>query len=97
MSAISPSEAAQRVLEMANASWAYPTDDDELVICHQAENDLAWVFVYNTRSWTESRDAMKSLMGNGPTIVSKSDGSVIQVASAYSASDALEMHSRGEL
>ena len=87
MSSISPPEAARRVLEMANESFGYPTADEELVICHQSENDAAWVFVYNTRSWTESGDPMKSLMGNGPVVVSKADGSVVQVASAYSASD----------
>jgi hypothetical protein len=43
---------------------------------HTLEFELGWVFFYQTREYTETRDITKMIADNSPVIVDKRDGSL---------------------
>ena len=54
----------------------------EIVIASCTEYPTAWVFGYNTRA-SLTGDFTAGLLGNGPVIVGKADGSVTLASSAF--------------
>lgn len=84
-------EAARLALALANREWGFPRDGEELVILHRhaEESEAAWAFTYNTRSFAETGDVMRSLMGNGAVVVSKATGQATLMPSGYNCREAL--------
>lgn len=89
---LTQAEAAQIALDVANREWGYPTATEELIILSEwtRESPIAWAFVYNTRSFAETDDIMKGLMGNGPVVVIKATGAARLMPSGLSATAALQ-------
>lgn len=85
-------EAARIALDEAKRAWGHLPQTEELVILDEwtFESPIAWAFVYNTRSYVESGDIMKGLVGNGPVIVFKANGEVQVMGSGFSAETALK-------
>ena len=52
--------------------------DEEIVIIEEAtvERSGLWVFFYNTRSYLQTGEIGRSLVGNDPIIVDRRDGSI---------------------
>lgn len=66
--------------------------DDEWTI----ERDYGWLFVYNTAEYVRTRSRRHRLIGNGPLLVRRDDGSVVEFSSAYDGEEALaEYEARG--
>jgi hypothetical protein len=59
--------------------------DDEWTI----ERDYGWLFTFNTAEYVRTRDRRFRLIGNGPLLVRRDDGSVIEFSSAYDGEEAL--------
>ena len=59
--------------------------DDEWTI----ERDYGWLFIFNTAEYLRTRDRRFRLIGNGPLLVRREDGSVIEFSSAYDSEEAL--------
>ena len=47
------------------------------------EEYFRWLFFYNSKKFVETGDLMHSLLGPGPIIVLKHDGTVFETGSAY--------------
>lgn len=86
-------EAARIALAEANRAWGYPHDGEELVILQQyaEESEVAWAFTYNTRSFAETGDVMRALMGNGAVVISKATGLPTLMGSSYNCREALRV------
>lgn len=67
------------------------TGDEERVIDDQqtVERDYGWLFTYNRAEYIRTRDPHHSLVGNGPILVRRDDGAVIEFYSSYSPEKAL--------
>ena len=48
------------------------------------EKDYGWVFFYNTKECAETDDPLQSLLGCGPLVITKVDGKVHELGSAFS-------------
>ena len=59
-----------------------PVHAHEIVIASCTEYPTAWVFGYNTRA-SLTGDFTAGLLGTGPVIVGKADGSVTLASSAF--------------
>ncbi len=64
------------------ADAVQPVHRHEIVIASCTEYPTAWVFGYNTRA-SLTGDFAAGLLGNGPVIVGKADGSVTLASSAF--------------
>src|SRR5262245_35198632 len=58
---------------------------DDVVIVDDCtiEKDWGWVFFYNTRRFVETKNFRDGLIGNGPYMVNRFDGSVSKTDTAY--------------
>jgi Immunity protein 35 len=48
------------------------------------EHDVGFVFFYNTKAYWETRDFMHALAGNGPLLVRRDTGEVVELPSNQS-------------
>ena len=64
------------------ADAVQPVHRHEIVFASCTEYPSAWVFGYNTRA-SLTGDFAAGLLGNGPVIVGKADGSVTLASSAF--------------
>jgi hypothetical protein len=71
-----------------------PHVKDEIIIRDEytIEKEYGWIFRYNTKTYIETGDYGKSLIGGGPLIVEKSDGSLEMLGSAYSPEDQIRWY-----
>ena len=75
-------EAVQSVLDYVKKEFGFPSSSDEIVIADTLETTYGWFFRTDTRCYLESGDECKALMGNGPVLVLKRDGTLIPFSSA---------------
>jgi hypothetical protein len=88
----------QRV--MNNFGSALPGHADraetELVVTRIDENDIGWVFSYNTRAYAETGNFIHALGGNAPIIVARSDGQLYITGTAEKLDFYLDEFRRGK-
>jgi len=48
------------------------------------EHDVGFVFFYNTKAYWETRDFTHALAGNGPLLIRKENGEVVELPSSQS-------------
>ena len=72
-------EAEKKVL--AHVNKICPLQDDELIIVeHQVlDNNLGWIFFYNSRKFVETNSVDYAIAGNSPVIVKK-NGEMIRLS-----------------
>src|SRR5258706_10468417 len=68
----------------------------ELVIDNEATQERAfgWVFFWNSKEYYATRDFGKSIVGNGPIIIDRCDGSVHELMTAGPAEKFIEDYAR---
>lgn len=67
--------------------------DAEIVINDDiAERDYGWLFTYTTAVFRRTRDPRKTLIGAGPALVLRNDGSIVKFPSFYSPEQALSKY-----
>lgn len=86
---ISQEEAERIALALVKQRRGYPREGEDLVIVAVLQSDEAWAFAYNTRSFAETGDILRSLIGNGAVIVSKRTGEPTVMPSSYGTREAL--------
>jgi hypothetical protein len=57
-----------------------------------AEKHYGWIFMYNTIEYLETEDWRYDLVGNGPILVRREDGAVIEFSSSHTRDSALEAY-----
>ncbi|HZH31862.1 MAG TPA: YrhB domain-containing protein [Pyrinomonadaceae bacterium] len=74
-------EIVNREINKPNGAWP---DMPEMIILDEytVEKDYGWVFYWTSRPWRETGDFKHALAGNGPIIVSRSDGSLYHCGTA---------------
>lgn len=77
----------------------YPPPMPEPVECviideYTIEKEWGWVFYYNSREFSETRDPMMGLVGNAPYIVNRHDGSLHATGTARSIEYYIEAYER---
>jgi hypothetical protein len=65
--------------------------DVEVVLNHDKliEKEYGWVFFYNSAKFYETKEFTYSLVGNGPFIVRKDTGEIVQLGSYTSVAELL--------
>ncbi|WP_338814330.1 YrhB domain-containing protein [Bernardetia sp. Wsw4-3y2] len=48
----------------------------EIVVESMQENNFGWVYTYNTKEFTNNKDSLNRLFGQGYLVIDKSDGSL---------------------
>jgi immunity protein 35 of polymorphic toxin system len=83
---ISLEEAKKAVLDFFNPEPEMVAIGDEYVIVDEdtRETPYGWIFHVNSRSFVETGEWKHMIIGLGPVIVEKSDGSVHPTGSVYS-------------
>lgn len=73
-------------------TYEYP----ELVIDEDAtqEKPFGWVFFWNSKEYYETGDFKNSIVGNGPIVVDRCDGSIHELPTAGSAEQFIEEYAR---
>lgn len=63
---------------------SYQVEGDRLVILDEEtlEKDYGWIFFYTSRRYLETRLVSHMLAGNGPVIVEREGGALIQLSAA---------------
>lgn len=74
----------------------YCNADDEIVLIEDAtiEKPYGWVFFYSSKRWLETNDISYALAGNGPFLVERATGSIIEFCSAYPVEASLRGYAR---
>ncbi|MBF9069207.1 YrhB domain-containing protein [Streptacidiphilus fuscans] len=85
-------EIADRFIAEANARPRY--GDDELVITGFAEHRFGWSFSYQSSRWVETGDIQHLLIGQGPVVIDRRDGSVHAFGSATPDADVARFQER---
>ncbi|MFF7789499.1 YrhB domain-containing protein [Streptomyces sp. NPDC007991] len=62
----------------------------ELAVCDVKENALGWLVVWQSVGYIRSRDIGKMLVGHGPYLVDRQDGSIHHIPATTYATDAWE-------
>jgi len=81
--------------EFINSS--FQAIDDELVIIDEGtiEKDYGWYFVSNSRKYMNSGDFRDQILGNGPVLVTKKAGGVVQFGTAFTIEQYISMYESG--
>ncbi|MCK6479683.1 MAG: hypothetical protein HUU06_05665 [Planctomycetaceae bacterium] len=66
----------------------------DLVIIRTVERPIGWGFVYQYRRYLETRNPDDMLIGPGPLLVLRSDGSVVQLRTFQSLEDEMRDYAR---
>jgi hypothetical protein len=76
---------------LANVAGASP---DAVVIIDDStiETDFGWIFVWNSRRYSESRDFRDTLLGNVPLIVDRANGSVHETCTFLSIDEIIDRY-----
>jgi len=76
--------AYQLVQAVLKTRGKYLEDGDTLQIINTSiiETDYGWVFFWNSKKYLETKKSRYFLVGNGPFVVEKADGSVHQLGTA---------------
>ena len=87
---IDKATAEKMVADYVNAS--YHVDGDELIVVDEAtiEKDYGWVFFYTSRRFLETGDICYMVAGNGPIIVDRQNGTMIQLGTALPVKEYIE-------
>ena len=88
-------KARKMALDFVNSS--YTEADDELLIVdeHTIEKEYGWYFFYNTRSFLDSGDHRYRLAGNGPVLVTKRFGKIVQFGTAHPVEHYIQLYESG--
>ena len=80
-------EAKRLVVEEVNRD--YRTDSDSLVVIDESTQDkpYGWVFFYCSQTYLKTRDIEYALGGNGPVVVERDSGRIVQLGSARPAAE----------
>lgn len=70
------------VLKVVNSSYHVPGDELVIVDENTIEKDYGWVFFYTSRRYVETGDISEMVVGNGPIVVEKADGSITRLGTA---------------
>ena len=67
---------------------------DNLVIIESSiiEKDYGWVFFYNSKKFVETNNSRHFLVGNGPIVVEKADGSIHKLGTAGGAQHQIKLY-----
>jgi hypothetical protein len=89
---ITKDDAVRIVGEHLNRGAGGPyAGDDELLVddAWTIEREYGWLFSYNRAAYFRTKNRRDGLVGNGPILVRRDDGAVIEFSSAYSNEQAL--------
>ena len=92
LAVITRQDAVRIVSEHLNHGPGCPhTGDDELLVddAWTIEREYGWLFSYNRAAYFRTKNRRDGLVGNGPILVRRDDGAVIEFSSAYSSEDAM--------
>jgi hypothetical protein len=89
---IDKATAEKMVADYVNAS--YHVDGDELIVVDEAtiEKDYGWVFFYTSRRFIETGDICYVVAGNGPILVDRQNGTLIQLGTALPVEEYIEQY-----
>ena len=75
---------SQRIKQKSEQLEKYGSDGDSVIIVESStiERPLIWVFFYQSKKYLETRDYKYALFGNGPIIVNKLTGDLVQCGSS---------------
>jgi len=76
---------------------SYTGTDEELLISDECtiEKEYGWYFFYNTKSFLDSGEDRYRLTGNGPLLVTKQHGKVIQFGTAHPVEHYIRLYELG--
>lgn len=89
---ITKQEALRIADEHVNNGRSGPyTGDERRVIDDEAtiERDIGWMFIYNRAEYFRTGELRDGLVGNGPILVRREDGAVIEFFSSFTKERAL--------
>lgn len=83
-----------KALALAFFNSSYSLNDDELVILDDETitKGYGWYFTSASRKFLESRDFRDQILGNGPILVTKKLGNIIQFGTAFSLEEYIELY-----
>jgi hypothetical protein len=90
-------EARQIAYNFIDSSYTVP--DDELVIVDDEtiEKDYGWYFFSTSRKFLETGNISNMVAGNGPILVEKRNGNLIQLGTAHPLEHYIERYESGLL
>jgi Immunity protein 35 len=91
---ITRDKARELAMAKIRSNWSVP--DDEPLLADEAtrEEDVGWVFFYNSKRYRETKKVMFALAGNGPVVVDRISGTVTMLGSAGSVDHQLSEYRR---
>ncbi len=75
-------DARRKVLDWANAALAPTGLDAAILDAATLRKPYGWVFFYQSRSYVETGNASDQVAGNGPVVVTRSDGALHPLGTA---------------
>lgn len=86
-------ELVKSLLAAERLTWAGPVR--ELVVCDVEEHAVGWLVFWNSAEYARTRDPRDNLVGSGPYLVDRHDGSIHHVpATTWIAEDWEELYLR---
>ena len=88
-------ETAEQIVENYFTDYASKIGlDDEIVVLkeHTIEKEYGWVFFYDTRKHLETGNVSYALIGGGPIVVERKDGSLYFLGSAWGLEEAIRRY-----
>lgn len=91
---ITLAEARERVADIACGRPECLPAEDELVIFDDVtiERPWGWVFFFGSRLWRETREIRYAIAGNGPYLVERDTGKLIQLGTHASPEHFIERY-----
>jgi len=86
----------EQALSIVEASIAERDSEllKEIKILYSQDNESAWCFYYQSRAYLEAGDSSQQMVGQGPMIVDKETGQLIELGSYYSIKKAMQSYLR---
>lgn len=91
---MSLSSAQERVEEYLKDLEAGAGDELRIVAEQTIECPAGWVFFFNSKTFIEMGDPKYALAGNGPLLVNKNTGDIVQLGTAYPVNDYIDHYEK---
>lgn len=90
-------KAKQIALEYINSNYNYP--DDKLIILEDKiiEKEYGWYFFSSSAKFLETKELRDMVLGNGPILVEREGGKVIQLGTSHPVEFYIELYEKGVL
>lgn len=79
---------------LSHLSLKMAEQGDSVIIIESStiEKDYGWIFFYNSKKFIETKNSRHFLVGNGPIVVEKADGSVHKLGTAGGGKYQIELY-----